>query len=116
MVPWLRELDPDPQCEINDRTAAALDVSNGEWVYIENTRGRIKMKAKVTPTSHPRVVTAPHGWWLPETDGKAPGFFSTWDHNINNLTSMGNQAKSGFGGTNYRSSLCRIVKIKGGKE
>ena len=88
----------------------------GHWVNIENTRGKVKMKAKTTPTNPPGVVTAPHGWWLPETDGKAPNFFSTWEHNINNLTSMGNQAKSGFGGTNYRASLCRVVKIKGEKE
>ena len=112
MIPWLRELDPDPECEINDKTAEELGVSNGEWVYIENTHGKIKMKAKVTPTAHPRVITAPHGWWLPETDGKEPNLFSTWDYNINNLTSMGNQGKSGFGGTDYRSSLCRITRIK----
>jgi len=112
MIPWLRELDPDPVVEINTQTAEELDISNGEWVYIENKRGRVKFKAQVTPTAHPKVVTAPHGWWLPETDGKAPNFFSTWDHNINVLTSMGNQGKSGFGGTDYRSSLCRIVKIK----
>ncbi|HEY98158.1 MAG TPA: molybdopterin-dependent oxidoreductase, partial [Dehalococcoidia bacterium] len=112
MIPWLRELDPDPTCEINDKTAAELCISNGEWVYIESRRGKIKMRAKITATAHPKVVTAPHGWWLPETDGKAPNLFSTWDHNINNLTSMGNQGKSGFGGTDYRSSLCRVTKIK----
>jgi len=116
MIPWLRELDPYPMCEINDKTAEELGISEGDWVYIENQRARIKMKAKVTPTAHPKVVTAPHGWWLPETDGKAPNLFSTWEHNVNNLTTMGNQAKSGFGGTNYRSSLCRVVKIKEGKE
>ena len=112
MIPWLRELDPNPECEINDKTAEELGISNGEWVYIENKRGRIKMKAKVTATAHPKVVTAPHGWWLPETDGKAPNLFSTWDYNINVLTTMGNQGKSGFGGTDYRSSLCRVTRIK----
>ena len=111
MIPWLRELDPDPLCEINDKTAADLGIENGEWVYVENLRGKIKVKAKVTPTAHPKVVTVPHGWWLPETDGTAPNLFSTWDHNVNNLTSMGNQGKSGFGGTNYRSSLCRVTRI-----
>ena len=116
MIPWLRELDPDPMCEINDKTAEELGISNGEWVCIENKRGRIKMKAKVTATAHPKVVTAPHGWWLPETDGKAPNLFSTWDYNINNLTSMGNQGKSGFGGTDYRSCLCRVTRIKDRKE
>ncbi len=112
MIPWLRELDPDPECEINDQTAAELGIENGDWVSIENAHGKIKMRAKVTPTAHPKVVTAPHGWWLPETDGKAPNLFSTWEYNINNLTTMGNQGKSGFGGTDYRSGLCRVTKIK----
>ncbi len=114
MIPWLRELDPYPVAEINDKTAASLGVAEGEWVYVENMHGKIKMKAKVVPTALPNVVTVPHGWWLPETEGKAPNLFNTWDHNVNNLTTMGNQGKSGFGGTNYRSSLCRIVKIAGG--
>ncbi|MGD9143475.1 MAG: molybdopterin-dependent oxidoreductase [Dehalococcoidia bacterium] len=112
MIPWLRELDPDPVVEIHPEAAEDAGIANGEWVYVENKRGRVKFRAKVTATAHPRVVTCPHGWWLPETDGKAPNLFSTWDHNINNLTSMGNQAKSGFGGTDYRSCQCRVVKIK----
>jgi len=114
MIPWLRELDPFPVAEINDKTAASLGIAEGEWVHVENAHGKIKMKAKVVPTALPNVVTVPHGWWLPETEGKAPGFFSTWDHNVNNLTTMGNQGKSGFGGTNYRSGLCKVSKIAGG--
>jgi anaerobic selenocysteine-containing dehydrogenase len=116
MIPWLRELDPDPIVEINTQTAGDLGIVDGEWVYIENKRGKVKFKAKVTPTAHPRVVSAAHGWWLPEAEGREPNLFGTWQHNINNLTSMGHQAKSGFGGTDYRASLCRITKIRDGKE
>lgn len=112
MIPWLREVDPDPVIEINPETAKKIGIINGEWVYVETMRGRVKAKAKVTPSAHPEVVTAPHGWWLPETDGREPNLFSIWNYNINNLTSMGNQGKSGYGGTNYRTSLCRVVKIK----
>jgi anaerobic selenocysteine-containing dehydrogenase len=116
MIPWLRELDPDPIVEIHPQTARDIGIGDGEWVYIENDRGRVKFKAKVTPTILPQVVSAAHGWWLPETEGREPNLFGTWQHNINNLTSMGNQARSGFGGTNYRANLCRITKIKDGKE
>jgi len=112
MIPWLRELEPDPIVEIHPQTAKDLGIADDEWVYIENKRGKVKFRAKVTPTALPRVVSAPHGWWLPETDGREPNLFGTWDHNINNLTSMGNQGRTGFGGTNYRTSLCRITKIK----
>ncbi len=112
MIPWLREIDPDPNIEINTQTARDLGIENGEWVCVENERGRVKARAKVTPTSHPRVVTAAHGWWLPETEGKEPNLFSTWEYNINNLTSMGNQGRCGFGGTDYRTSLCRTTHCK----
>jgi len=112
MIPWLREIEPDPLVEMHPDTAKEFDVVDGEWVYVESPRGRAKFRAKVTLSSHPRVVTTRHGWWLPETDGRAPSLFSSKDHNVNQLNSMGNQSKSGFGGTNYRTSLCRIAKIK----
>ena len=112
MIPCLRELDPDPVVEIHPQTAEELGVVDGEWVYIENKQARVKFKAKVTPIGLPQVASAAHGWWLPETDGREPNLFGAWDYNINNLTTMGKQARSGFGGTDYRSALCRITKIK----
>ena len=112
MVPWLREKEPYPTVEIHPETAKEFDVDDGEWVYVESPRGKAKFKAKITPASHPKVVTTPHGWWLPETEGKAPSLFSTREHNVNLLNSMGNQATSGYGGTNYRTSLVRITKIQ----
>jgi anaerobic selenocysteine-containing dehydrogenase len=111
MIPWLREIDPDPIVEIHPSTAKELGIIDGEWVRIENKRGQIKAKAKVTPITHPKVVTMCHGWWLPETDGKAPNLFSTWEHNVNNLVPMGTQGRSGYGGATYRNGLCRVVKI-----
>jgi len=110
MIPWLREIEPYPFVEIHPETAKEYGVTNGEWIYLENDRGKAKYKAKLTTTSHPKVVTTMHGWWLPETEGKAPSLFNTWKHNVNNLNSMGVEAKSGFGGTTYRTSLVKITK------
>ncbi len=112
MIPCLREIDPDPTVEIHPTTAEELGIIHGEWVYIENKRGRVKAKAKVTPIANPKVIACCHGWWLPETDGKAPNLFGTWDYNINNLVPSGTQGRSGFGGATYRNCLCRVVKIK----
>ena len=112
MIPWLREIEPYPNVEIHPRTARELGIVNGEWVYVENQRGRVKAKAKVTPKIHPQVVMVAHAWWLPETDGKAPNFYGIWDYNINNLIPMGTQGRCGFGGGAYRQGLCRITKIK----
>jgi anaerobic selenocysteine-containing dehydrogenase len=89
-----------------------LEIEDGEWVYIENKRGRVKFKAKVTPTIHPRVVAPAHNWWLPETEGKYPDLFSLWECNINNLIPACTQGRSGWGGVANKRVLCRIVKIK----
>jgi anaerobic selenocysteine-containing dehydrogenase len=112
MIPWMREIDPYPIIEINTKTAADLGIENGEWVCIENRRGRIKRKAVVTPTIHPKVVMVPHGWWLPETDGREPNLFGIWDINCNQLIPTGTQGRSGFGGGAYKTTLCRVRKIE----
>lgn len=111
-IPWLREIEPSPWVEIHPQTAKELNISNGEWVYVENQRGRIKVKAKVTPKILPRVVMVGHAWWLPETDGKSPHLYGIWEHNVNNLVPMGTQGRAGFGGGNYKTMLCRVTKIK----
>lgn len=115
-IPWLREIRPNPSIEINPKTAKELGIIDGEWVYIENKRGRIKSKAKVTPTIPPWMVMVAHGWWLPETEGKAPYFYGVWEYNVNNLIPMGYQSRSGFGGAPYKTTLCRVRKIKEGEE
>jgi anaerobic selenocysteine-containing dehydrogenase len=112
MVPWLREIVPDPVIEINPQTAKDLGIVDGEWVIAENNHGRAKFKAQLTLTAHPKIVSVGHGWWIPEAKPEAPGLFDNWEHNCNQLVPMGTQSKSGFGGGAYKTSLCRIVKIK----
>jgi anaerobic selenocysteine-containing dehydrogenase len=112
MVPWLREIVPDPVIEINPQTAKDLGIVDGEWVIAENNHGRAKFKTQITPTAHPKIVSVGHGWWLPEAKPEAPGLFDNWEHNCNQLVPMGTQSTSGFGGGAYKTSLCRIVKIK----
>jgi len=90
------EIDPYPVVEINTKTAADLGIEDGEWVTIENRRGRIKRKAVVTPTLHPKVVMVPHGWWYPETEGREPNLFGIWEINCNQLIPTGTQGRSGF--------------------
>lgn len=110
MIPWLRECDPDPIVEIHPKVAGKLGITEGEWVYIENDRGRIRRKAKVTPIVHPKVISVPHGWWLPEGDGREPDLFGIWDINCNVLVPVGTQSKSGFGGGAYKTTLVRLVR------
>jgi formate dehydrogenase major subunit len=44
----LVELQPEVYVEISPRFAGANEIKNGDWVWVESARGRIKVKAKVT--------------------------------------------------------------------
>ena len=106
MIPWLREIRPDPIAEIHPETAKKHGIEDGQWVYIESPRGRIKQRAKLFDGIDPRVVTAEHGWWYPEI--KDPGH--GWDiSNANILTDNAFETcDPNMGSTNVRCCLCNI--------
>ena len=86
----IRYLYPDPYFSINPELAEKLNISYGDWCWIETRRGRIKMRANVEPEVHPNVVFAPRGWWFPERDGSADldNPFGCLESNVNVLTSV----------------------------
>jgi anaerobic selenocysteine-containing dehydrogenase len=112
MIPWLREIDPYPTVEMHPDTAKDAGVKDGDWVYVENKRGKVKFKAKVTPTVMPHVVAPAHNWWLPETEGKAPDLFSVFQVNINTIVPAQTQGKCGWGGSAIKRTIGRIVKAE----
>jgi anaerobic selenocysteine-containing dehydrogenase len=111
MIPWLRELDPDPTVEIHPDTAKSLGIENGEWVWVENWLGKAQFKTKVTMAVQPQMVMVAHGWWFPEEDGAEPSLFGAWKSNINQLIPMGSQGKDGLG-VPIKSLLCKVSKIR----
>lgn len=62
-TPRLRARQPDPFMEIHPDTAVAAGIADGDWAVVENAHGRVKLKARFAPSVHPRVVSAPYGWW-----------------------------------------------------
>ncbi|QTA93491.1 molybdopterin-dependent oxidoreductase [Desulfonema magnum] len=114
MIPWLRQLDPDPVVEIHPETASEHGIGNGEWVWVENWMGKCRLKAKVSPIVPRWMVMAAHGWWFPEKSGKEPSLYGVWESNINQLLPMGHQGKDGQGAP-LKHSLCKIYKV-GAKE
>ncbi len=106
MVPWLREIRPDPIVEIHPETAKRHGIEEGQWVYIESPRGRIRQRAKLNNGIDPRVIVAEHGWWFPEL--KDPGH--GWDiANVNVLTDNNPEICDPLmGSTNLRVLLCNI--------
>jgi anaerobic selenocysteine-containing dehydrogenase len=112
-VSKLRNMRPDPMVEMHPDTAAKYGIKEGDWVWIENQRGRARRKATLTPIIDPRVVNTDHAWWFPEKKGAEPELFGLWDVAINQLVPF-LPGKSGFGG-NYKSLLCKIYKVKEGE-
>ncbi len=106
-IPWLRTLDPDPVVEIHPQTAAAYNISGGEWVILENWMGSARFRAKVTKIVPPWMVMAAHGWWFPEK--KQDPLFNTFESNINMLIPMNNQGEDGLGAP-IKHLLCTLKK------
>ncbi|MDR1359170.1 MAG: hypothetical protein LBJ48_07475, partial [Coriobacteriales bacterium] len=111
-IPRLRAMRPDPLIEIHPETAAKEGVKEGDWVWVENHRGRCKRRVKIAPTlSDARLINTDHGWWLPEAPAaEADGLFGLWDMAVNNLIPW-EAGKSGFG-TNYRSLIATFYKAE----
>jgi anaerobic selenocysteine-containing dehydrogenase len=110
MIPWLRQIDPDPLVEIHPDTARTLDIGQGEWVWVENWLGRCKFRANVTLVVPPWMVMTAHGWWFPEEPGAEPSLFGVWKSNINLLIPMGYQGKDGLGAP-IKHMLCKVYKV-----
>lgn len=102
----LRKRCPDPLVEMNPATAESLGIKEGDWVWIESLRGRIKQRARLIEGIHPSVVHAQHGWWFPEKDPPEYGFKES---NINLLTG-GMPCDPHTGSESFRGFLCKVYK------
>ncbi len=111
-LPSLRKAVPDPFLEINPETAKSLDIENGEWVYLETDRGRIKVKAKVTDIIAPGVVSTQVGWWESCDALGLPGQdpFSAEGANMN-LILPDDVTDPISGSLPYKSYRCRVTKM-----
>ena len=106
----LRKRNPDPIVLIYPDTARTLGIEEGDMVFIENKRGRIRQKATLSKEVDPRVVSVAYGWWFPERDAlKQYG----WDEaNINVLTDDSPPYSPEIGSPAMRGFLCRVYKAK----
>jgi anaerobic selenocysteine-containing dehydrogenase len=109
----LRSLAPDPLVEINTNTALDLGIANGEWVYVETRRGRIRRKAYLTPGIHEKVVqTRQNNWWFPEMPGEDPILFGIFDPGTDNILTDDDPENCDplCGSWPLRGLLCKVYK------
>jgi anaerobic selenocysteine-containing dehydrogenase len=104
----LRDSHPEPIVIIHPETASKLGIEDGDWVYIETKRGRIKQKAGLSTGVDQRVVVVDHAWWFPER-GEAE-LFGWAESNCNGLTNDKPPFSREMGSFNIRGLACGVYK------
>lgn len=108
----MRERHPDPLLDIHPETARSLDISEGDWVWIETKRGRIKQRARLNDGILPNVVNCEASWWFPEQPGGEPDLHGVWESNANVLTANDEEFLDPMtGGWANRALLCRVYRV-----
>lgn len=104
----LRKAHRDPIAEIHPDTAVKYGIVQGDWMWIETKRGRMRQKVKITKGIDPRVISAQHAWWFPDEPGPEYG---VWKSNVNLLTENGPPYDPAMGTYQLRGLLCRVEKV-----
>jgi anaerobic selenocysteine-containing dehydrogenase len=73
-LPWCRENWPVPRVEINPADAEKLGIKQGDWVWIETERTKIRQCADLYYGIKQGVINLEHSWWMPEFKGVTKGF------------------------------------------
>jgi len=108
-----REMHPYPIVEVHPETARRLGIRDGDWVWVETRRGRMRQRARLTTAIHPRVVSVQHGWWYPEMPGEEPYLHGAFESNANMLTLEEPETLDPLtGGWTNRGLLCRIYRAE----
>ena len=97
-----------PVTQINPETAKKHGIKDGDWIWIESPRGRIRQVARVFPGIDPRVVMATGNWFYPEEPAPQHGVTIS---NPNMLTSN-DHFDPMYGAPDLTCLLCKICKVE----
>lgn len=97
-IPALRRQEPEGFIDIHPLDASARGIHEGEWLTVENPRGEVRMRARISESVHPGSIRLAWGWG--EIDPSA---------NVNNLTDD-NRRDPVTGTPSNRSFFCRIKR------
>ncbi len=105
-VEFLKRMRPEPTVELNPETAKRYGVTEGEWIWIETKKGRIKQLLVLDADLDPRLVNASFGWWFPHEKDML-GFRKS---NINILTDADPPYDPDTGSVELGGIPCRVYK------
>jgi anaerobic selenocysteine-containing dehydrogenase len=110
-IPSAIKVNPDPITDIHPQTAMTLGIADGDWVWIETLRGKIKQRARICDEVHPAMVRVQHGWWFPWMPAEEPSLHGLWESNANILCPVDPEyCNVEIGGWPHTALLCRIYK------
>ena len=105
-----RILEPWPYIELNEDDARERQISEGEWLWVETRRGKIKAKARISKG----VIKGAASMCRPNykhacKELNLPGF--SWDKGNPNILTTAEGSDPGFGAAPMRSLLCKVTKV-----
>ncbi len=110
-IPRLRKQAREPFIEIHPATANELAIEENQWVVLETTTGKIRLKSRLNKSLHPKVVATQHGWWQGCEELALPGYDPLSPNGANlNLILSAEQRDPISGAVAHRSQRCRIRK------
>jgi len=111
-IPRLRRQAREPFLEINSETAASLNIQTDEWIRLETAMGGIRLKAKLNPSLHPKVVATQYGWWQDCKELGLPGHDALAQHGSNvNLIISNDNSDPISGAVPHRCQPCRVRRL-----
>ena len=100
---------PDPLTDIHPKTARELGIADGDWIWIETPRGKIRQRALLTDEVHPAMLRVQHGWWFPAEPGAEPSLHGVWKSNANVLCPVDPEyCNPEVGGWPHTALLCKV--------
>jgi anaerobic selenocysteine-containing dehydrogenase len=106
-IPWLRSYMEFPQCQMHPETAKEHGVEDGDIIWIETKRGRIRQKLHEFPGIKMGMVMATANWFYPEEP--AQGYHGVFISNPNVLTSN-DHLDPMYGSPDMTCLICRVYK------
>lgn len=104
-IPWLRSFMEYPTCQLHPETAEKYGISDGDWVWIESPRGRIRQKVRVFPGILRGVLMATANCFYPEEPPET--YHGLFISNPNLLTNN-NHLDPMYGSPDLTCLLCKV--------
>lgn len=86
MIKGMRKMHLEPYIRMHPETAKQNGINEGDWVWVESKRGKIRLKCQFDDKFFKEVVAGDFGWWFPEKPAEAPSLFGVFESNINVLS------------------------------